>query len=71
MKPAPSFNPSQMLFANTKAFWLSMFDAFFHSAVELIETAHVKYLIRNFIMFRPLRTPKEQLRTVRLQASCF
>jgi hypothetical protein len=31
-----------MLFANTKAFWLSMFDAFFHSAVELIESASVR-----------------------------
>ena len=32
-------------FTNTKSFWVSIFDAFYHSAVELIDNVSAHILI--------------------------
>jgi hypothetical protein len=48
MKPASI--KAQMTFANTKSFWLTMFEAFYHSAVELIDA--VRKLIVHVIIYK-------------------
>jgi len=48
MKPASI--KAQMTFANTKSFWLTMFEAFYHSAVELIDA--VRKLIMHLIIYK-------------------
>lgn len=43
---AGSHLQTQLAFASTKSFWLTMFEAFYNSTIELIDTVTIDILLK-------------------------